>query len=200
MTIKKTGKLFILSGPSGSGKSTILREVLAQMPEVYFSITDTTRGPRPGEVAGKDYHYISQEEFAERREAGDFLESACYVGNWYGTPRRPIEERLQAGIDVFLDIEVQGAQQVKEKMPQAVTIFLFPPSMEILELRLRARDTDQEEKIIGRLKRAGEEFARAMFYDYLVINDKIDEAVDEVLSILKAEHCKLESRRHLIDS
>ena len=200
MTTKKTGKLFILSGPSGSGKSTILREVLAQMPEVYFSITDTTRGPRDGEVAGVDYNYIEKEVFKQRRDAGDFLESASYVGNWYGTPRRPIEERLQAGIDVFLDIEVQGAQQVKEKMPDAVTIFLFPPSMEILEQRLRARDTDQEEKILGRLKRAGEEFERAMFYDYLVINDKIETAVDEVLSIIKAEHCKLASRRHLIDS
>jgi len=199
MITRKTGKLFILSGPSGSGKSTILKGVLAALPEAYFSVSATTRGPRPGEVAGRDYLYISEEEFIELQNAEGFLESANYVGNWYGTPLPPIRERLDAGIDVFLDIEIQGAAQVKENMPEAVKIFLFPPSIAILEERLRARGTDTEEKILRRLERAIEEYARATFYDYLVINDTIEEAIAEVLAIVKAEHCKLESRRHLIN-
>ena len=198
MSIRQSGKLYILSGPSGSGKSTILKGVLARMPEAHFSISATTRGPRHGELAGRDYHYITKEAFFELAGVGGFLESAQYVGNWYGTPAGPIREKLAAGIDVLLDIEVQGAAQVKERMPEAVTIFLFPPSLAILEKRLRKRGTDTEEKIIARLKRAREEYARALFYDYLVINDTREEAIEEVLAIIKAEHCKLESRRHLI--
>jgi len=198
MITRTRGKLFILSGPSGSGKSTILKGVLAALPEVYFSVSATTRGPRPGEVAGRDYLYVDEAAFLQMKDEGGLLESNHHFGNWYGTPLPPIEERLVAGMDVILDIEIQGAAQVKENMPEAVKIFLFPPSIEILEQRLRARGTDTEEKIITRLKRAGEEYARATFYDYLVINDTIEEAIAEVLAIIKAEHCKLESRRHLI--
>ena len=198
MSMKQDGKLYILSGPSGSGKSTILKGALARLPEAHFSVSATTRGPRPGEIAGRDYHYMTKEEFYELAGIGGFLESAQYVGNWYGTPAGPIREKLAAGIDVLLDIEVQGAAQVKERMPEAVTIFLFPPSLAILEHRLRTRSTDTEEKIIARLKRAREEYGRALFYDYLVINDTREEAMEEVLAIIKAEHCKLESRRHLI--
>ena len=199
MTKKKWGKLFIISGPSGSGKSTILREVLAREKHAHFSVSATTRKPRPGEVHGKDYYFVSRAEFDRMVEAGGFLESARFVENCYGTPEAPIREKIAAGIDVILDIEVQGARQVKEKMPEAVAVFLFPPSMAILEERLRQRGTDTEEKIIKRLERAEAEFARAAFYNYLVINDKVEEAVKEIQAIIIAEGCKLEARRHLID-
>lgn len=200
MITRTHGKLIILSGPSGSGKSTILRGVMARLPQAYFSVSATTRDPRPGEEPGRDYYYVTQEDFYETAGVGGFLETSHHFSNWYGTPAQPVREKLETGTDVLLDIEVKGAAQVKEKMPEAVTIFLFPPSMEILEQRLRARDTDKEEKILRRLERAREEYARALFYDYLVINDTIDEAIEEVLAIIKAEHCKLESRRHLIES
>ena len=199
MTKKKTGKLFIISGPSGSGKSTILREALPRIENAYFSISATTRAPRPTEEHGRDYLFIKQEEFDQIERQGGFLESARYVGNSYGTPVLPIKQRLMEGIDVILDIEVQGARQVKKKMPKAVAIFLFPPSMAVLEERLRARGTDPEEKILQRLERARKEYARAAFYDYLVINDEVERAVEEICAIITAEGCKLESRRHLIE-
>ena len=198
MNSRKTGKLFVLSGPSGSGKSTILSGVLATLTEAYFSVSATTRSPRPGEVEGEHYLFMDEEAFLKRKDQDGFLESNFHFGNWYGTPRGPIEARLAEGRDVLLDIEVEGAAQVKGKMPEAVTIFLFPPSMAILEERLRARGTDTEEKVQTRLGRARKEHARADFYDYLVINDTIEAAIAEVLAIITAEHCKLEARRHLI--
>ena len=200
MSKQKTGKLFILSGPSGSGKSTILRRVFEKMPEVHFSISATTRTPRPGEIEGEHYYFVSEADFLQMKDASGLLESNYHFGNWYGTPQKPIETLLQQGQDVLLDIEVEGAAQVKGKLPQAVTIFLFPPTMEELERRLRLRGTDTEEKVIKRLSRAREESAKAMFYDYLVINDDLDDAITEVLSIIVAEGCKLESRRHLIEA
>ena len=197
--MKKKGKLFIISGPSGSGKSTVLREVLSCEKKAHFSVSATTRKPRPGEVDGKDYHFVTREAFDRIIEEDGFLEWARFVENCYGTPEAPIREKMAAGIDVILDIEVQGAKQVKEKMPEAVAVFLFPPSMAILEERLRTRGTDTEEKIRKRLERAEAEFARAAFYDYLVINDRVEEAVKEIQAIIIAEGCKLEARRHLID-
>jgi len=198
MISRNKGKLFILSGPSGSGKSTILKGVFEHLPDLYFSVSATTRAPRPGEVDGREYFFIDEETFLKQRDEDGFLESNHHFHNWYGTPRPPVEARLEAGIDVFLDIEVEGAMRVREKMPEAVAIFLFPPSVSVLEQRLRARGTDTEEKILNRLDRAREEYARAHAYDYLVINDTVEEAIAEVLAIIKAEHCKLESRRHLI--
>jgi len=196
--IKVAGKLFVLSGPSGSGKSTILKGVFEALPEAYFSVSATTRAPRPNEVDGRDYLFLDEEAFLKRKDEGGLLEANYHFGNWYGTPRGPIEERIREGRDVLLDIEVEGAAQVKGKMPEAVTIFLFPPSLAILEQRLRARETDHEEKILHRLDRAQKEYERAMFYDYLVINDTVEEAIGEVLAIIKAEHCKLEARKHFI--
>ena len=187
MTKQKTGKLFIISGPSGSGKSTILKQVLKNMPEIYFSVSVTTRPPRPGEAHGAHYHFISQGEFDQLAEADGLLEYARYVGNSYGTPAEPIRARLDAGVDVLLDIEVQGAEQIKDKMPEAVTIFLSPPSLEVLEARLRARGTDSEEKILHRLETAKEELTHVERYDYLVINDTIAQAVQEVETIVKSE-------------
>lgn len=198
MNFLQQGKLFIISGPSGSGKSTILKEVFPEIPKAHFSVSATTRTPRPDELDGVHYDFMSEETFLDLKNKGGLLESNYHFGNWYGTPKEPIEQRISKGEDVLLDIEVEGAAQVKGKMPGAVTIFLFPPSMAILEERLRKRGTDTEEKIIKRLARAEEELERAMFYDYLVINDKIDTAVDEVLSIIKAEGTRLSARKHLL--
>jgi len=180
------GRLFIISGPSGAGKSTILGHVLDKMPEVYFSISATTRAKRPSEVHGEHYHFISQEEFDRLAEEGGLLEYARYVGNSYGTPATPIQEKLNAGINVLLDIEVQGAEQVKEKMPEAIAIFLSPPSLEVLETRLRDRGTDTEEKIKNRLETAKRELEQVERYDYLVVNDTIEQAVKEVETIINS--------------
>jgi len=180
------GKLFIISGPSGAGKSTILGHVLDKMPEIYFSISATTRAKRPGEVHGEHYHFISQEEFDRLAEEGGLLEYARYVGNSYGTPASPIQEKLNAGVNVLLDIEVQGAEQVKEKMPEAIAIFLSPPTLEVLETRLRDRGTDTEEKIRNRLETAKRELEQVERYDYLVVNDTIEEAVNEVETIINS--------------
>jgi len=181
------GKLFIISGPSGAGKSTILNHVLQNIPEVYFSVSATTRKPRPGETHGEHYHFLSQEDFDLLAEEDGFLEYARYVGNSYGTPSAPIREKLEAGIDVLLDIEVQGAGQVKDKMPEAIAIFLSPPSLEVLETRLRARGTDTEEKIKHRLETAKAELEQVERYDYLVVNDTIEQAVKEVETIVKSK-------------
>lgn len=196
--MEQKGKLFIISGPSGSGKSTILKQVFPRIPKAYFSVSATTRTPRPDEVTGVHYDFMEEETFLALKDKGGLLESNYHFGNWYGTPKEPIEKRIAQGEDVLLDIEVEGAAQVKGKMSAAVTIFLFPPSMDELEKRLRKRATDTEDKIIKRLQRAEEELQRAMFYDYLVINDDLETAVEEVLAIIKAEGCKLESRKHLI--
>jgi len=187
MTTEKKGKLFIISGPSGAGKSTILRSVLETMPELYFSVSATTRGPRPGEIHGEHYHFMEQDAFDSLVEEDGLLEYAQYVGNSYGTPAGPIREKLDAGVDVLLDIEVQGAEQVKDKMPEAVAIFLSPPSLAILEERLRNRGTDREEKIKSRLETAKRELEHVDRYDYVVINDTIERAVKEVLNIVKSK-------------
>ena len=180
----KKGKLFIISGPSGVGKSTVLQAVLSSMPDLYFSVSATTRPARPGEVDGREYYFVTEEHFAQTDRAGGFLESARYVDYAYGTPLAPILEKMGAGIHVLLDIEVQGAIQVKEKMPEAVMIFLSPPSMETLEERLRSRGTDTDEKIEKRLLTAAQELSQLSRYDYLVVNDTIEQAVSEIREII----------------
>ena len=145
------GTLLVLSGSSGVGKSTIIAQVLEQRPELYFSVSCTTRAPRPGEVDGVNYTFISREEFQARIERGEFLEYAEYVGNYYGTSMTVIREKLEQGVDVLLDIEVQGAAKVRERLPDAASVFIVPPSFEELAQRLRGRGTDSEEKIQKRL-------------------------------------------------
>ncbi len=184
------GVLVIVSGPSGAGKSTVISRFLALRPEARFSVSITTRDPRPGEVDGRDYCFKSREEFLGMVKEDAFLEHAEYVGGCYGTPAAPVLEALAAGHDVLLDIEVQGAAQVKEKRPDAVTIFLSPPSLEELERRLRGRGTDTEEKIQDRLIAARREYSQLHKYDYIVINDDADTAVRELDSIITAEKCR----------
>lgn len=188
------GKLFVVSGPSGVGKSTILKELFARRKNLYFSVSATTRGPRPGEEDGVHYHFLTKETFLDWIGQGEFLEHAEFVGNYYGTPCRYVDQALADGQDVILDIEVQGAMQVFEKRPDTVGIFIAPPSWEELERRLTERGTDAPEKIRGRLQRAQEELLSASCYRYIVINDVVENAVTELNAIITAEHCRADER------
>lgn len=192
------GKTFIISGPSGVGKSTVLKALFRERGNMYFSVSATTRAPRESETDGVDYHFLSHETFKEWIRQGEFLEYAEFVENSYGTPKKYVYEAMEAGQDVILDIEVQGAVQVKERMPEVVRIYLAPPSWEELERRLRARGTDDEETIRKRLLRAKEEFKLAHTYDYFVINDTVENAVRELNSIMTAAYCRPEDRMHLL--
>lgn len=194
----KTGKTFIVSGPSGVGKSTVLRALFENRDDLYFSVSATTRAPREGERDGVDYHFIQADEFRSMIAADAFLEYAEYVGNFYGTPKMYVDAAMARGRDVILDIEIQGAKQVCEKRPETVRIFIAPPSWSELERRLTARGTDSPEKVQKRLLRAQVELQMAGDYDYFVINDTVDKAVEELRAILCAEHCKPAERMDLI--
>lgn len=195
----KRGTLLVVSGSSGVGKSTVIAQVLKERPDLYFSVSFTTRAPREGEVHGVNYYFVTREDFEARIARGEFLEYAEYVGNYYGTSMEVIREKLDKGVDVLLDIEVQGAAKVREKLPDAVTLFLIPPSFEELSRRLHARGTDSEEKIARRLETARREAKEIVHYDYVVVNDTVDHAAQEVLAILTAAACRLERRIHLIE-
>ncbi len=188
--MSEKGKLLVISGPSGAGKSTVVFKAIEGRSDVCFSTSVTTRSPRPGEVDGREYFFISFERFHEMVENDELLEHAEYVTNCYGTPRAYVEQRLNEGMNVVLDIEVQGARQVREKMPGAVLIFIAPPSLEELERRLRGRGTDTEEAILGRLTRACQEYKEADFYDYLIVNDDAEKAAAKLNAIIEAEHCR----------
>ena len=188
--MKNKGLLIVFSGPSGSGKGTILHDVLEQNPSVMLSVSATTRSPREGEQEGVNYFFLSKNQFEQLIADGGMLEHACYCGNYYGTPRKPVEEALKNGKDVILEIEVQGALQIKQKFPECITVFILPPSMEVLESRLRRRQTEDEETIQKRLTKAKEELTFAKQYDYVVVNGELKTAVDDMQAILRAEHCR----------
>ena len=192
------GRTFIVSGPSGVGKSTVLGALLDRRKDIYFSVSATTRDPRKGETDGKDYHFTTLAHFQELIAQDAFLEYAEYVGNFYGTPKQYVDEAMDAGRDVILDIEVQGALQVHSKRPDTVRIFIAPPSWDELERRLRSRGTDTQEKIAQRLLRAKVEFQTANTYDYFVINDTVEQAVRELEAIMLAEHCKPAERMKIL--
>ena len=192
MLIEEKGILFILSGPSGVGKGTVRKKLFEEASELQYSISMTTRDMRPGELDGIDYFYKSVEEFETLIEQNQLLEYAKYVSNYYGTPRKYVEETLAKGQDVFLEIEVQGALQVKENFPEGVFIFLFPPSLEELKNRIVNRGTESQELVVNRLKEARKEIEMMDAYDYVVVNDRVEHAVDKVKAIIKSEHLKRE--------
>ena len=192
--MQEKGKLIVISGPSGAGKSTVVFKAIEGREDVCFSTSVTTRKPRPGEVDGREYFFVDPDRFKEMVENDELLEHAEYVANSYGTPRAYVEEKLDAGLNVLLDIEVQGARQIREKKPDAVMIFIVPPSLEELEKRLKGRGTDTERAIEARLIRARQEYQEADFYDYLIINEDADKAAKELSAIILAEHCRFNDR------
>ena len=197
---KKTrGQLIVLSGPSGVGKSTVIAELLGERKDIYFSVSFTTRSPRVGEADGVNYNFVSREEFERMIAADELLEYAQYVGNYYGTSLKVIQDKLAAGVDVLLDIDVQGAAKVRSKCPEAVLIFIVPPSFEELSRRLHGRATDNEDVIAGRLQKAREEYRQIPNYDYLVVNDKVSTAAEEIVPTLTAEDCRTRNRLALVE-
>ena len=195
----RKGKTFIICGPSGVGKGTVVARLMASDPTLYFSVSATTREPRPGEIDGKHYHFLTQEQFDEWVKEGMFLEHAEFVGNRYGTPRQFIDKAMEQGRDVILDIEIQGAEQVHQKRPDVVRIFIAPPSWDELERRLIGRGTEDMDKVRSRLQRGKDEFMVASNFDYFVINDTVDRAVEEISAIMCAEHCKPDERIAMIN-
>jgi len=196
----RRGKIFIVSGPSGVGKSTVLKALLEKRPNLYFSVSATTREPRHGEIDGVHYHFLNVDTFRDWIAKDEFLEYAEYVGNFYGTPKKYVDLAMNKGRDVILDIEIQGAIQVCGKRSDAVRIFIAPPSWSELERRLTERGTDTPEKIQKRLLRAKVEFQTAYTYDYFVINDSVENAVAELDAIMTAEHCKPKERMEIINA
>lgn len=185
----KRGILVVISGFSGAGKGTIMRELIKKY-DYFLSISATTRKPRDGEVHGKDYYFQSKEEFQQMIQEGELIEWAEYVGNYYGTPKKYVEEQLSQGKDVLLEIEMQGGMLVKEQFPDALLIFISPPSADILKDRLTGRGTESREEIEKRLMRAVEEVKYMKDYDYIIVNDVLEDAVEKVNDLIKYDHYK----------
>lgn len=193
MNMNKKGILFVISGPSGVGKGTIKEALLKEIGDMASSISVTTRKPRVGEIDGEDYFFVSKEEFTKKIEKDEFLEWAQVYTNMYGTPRDFVSKQLDKGTDVLLEIDIQGALQVKKKMPSAVYIFISPPSIKELAFRLSCRGKDSPESISKRLAACENEMKQVKHYDYLVVNDDLNEAVKKVQAIILAERCKIEN-------
>lgn len=195
---KRRGTLLVISGPSGCGKGTVLKEYTDKNDNVYVSISATTRDPREGERYGVNYYYLTREEFEKKIEEHGFLEYADFCGNYYGTPREPVEEHLASGNDVILEIDVQGALQVRRNFPEAVLVFILPPSFEELRQRLIGRGTESMEIIKKRLSAATSEFEQAGEYDYVVVNDEVQRAAAEIKAIFDAEKCRAVNNKEFI--
>ncbi|WP_343753755.1 guanylate kinase [Lentibacillus halophilus] len=186
----ENGILFVLSGPSGVGKGTVRKELFEQEDDLAYSISMTTRERRAGEQDGVDYFYKTNQQFEQLIADNELLEYARFVNNYYGTPRRYVENTLAAGQDVFLEIEVQGAMQVKDNFPEGVFIFLFPPSLDELKSRITSRGTESQDAVLKRLQEARSEIDMMDAYDYVVVNDDVQKAVMKIQSIIQSEHCR----------
>ena len=196
---KKTGRLFIVSGPSGSGKDTVLKEIFKRCPEIEFSISSITRPMREGEVEGEKYNFISREKFEDMLKNDQLLEHNVFVGNYYGTPKAPVDKAIIEGKDMIIEVDVNGAFQIKKKLPNAISIFIMPPSLETLRTRLTGRGTEKAEVIEKRLGEALSEISRASEYDYIVVNNVLEEAVNDAVAIIKTDRMRTDRNLHLIN-
>ena len=189
---KKRGTLIVISAPSGAGKGTVISKLLEKENNLWLSVSATSRAPRTNDIEGVKYYFYSKEEFEGKIKEGYFLEYAEYAGNYYGTPKEFIEEKLNKGIDVILEIEIQGAMQIKNLIPESIFIFIMPPTLQELKRRLVGRNTDSKEKIIERFKIAYKEINEVSKYNYVVVNDEVDNAVRKIQAIIKAEKCRVD--------
>lgn len=194
----RKGRLIVISGPSGVGKGTVVKALMEREPEIRLSVSATTRDMRPGEIDGVQYYFVSHEAFEQMIAEDRFLEHAQYVGNRYGTPEAPVDRMLAEGRDVILEIEVQGGLQVMRRRSDAISVFIAAPSFEVLGERLRGRGDTDEEKVLMRLQQAQMEYLVAPQYHYIVINDRLEDAVSDIQAILRAEALKTEHQQHLL--
>lgn len=199
MSRMNRGRLFIISGPSGSGKDTVLKEIFKCCPEIEFSISSITRPMREGEIEGEKYNFISRERFEQMIENDELLEHNVFVGNYYGTPKAPVQRAIDEGRDMIIEVDVNGAFQIKEKLPDSVSIFIMPPSLEVLRERLSGRGTEKAEIIEKRMAEALWEIARAVEYDYIVVNDVLEQAVSDAVSVIKTDRMRADRNLRLIN-
>ena len=197
--MKSRGLLLVVSGPSGAGKGTICNALVGSHPEIFLSVSATTRKPREGEIEGKSYYFMQEEQFKDKIASGGFIEWACFCGNYYGTPKDKVEQLLDEGKDVILEIEVQGAMKVRSEYPEAVFVFVLPPSMHELRNRIVGRGTETEEVINERLKTAAWEFSHIAKYNYILLNDNIESAVERFSAIICAEKARVPRNLALIE-
>lgn len=189
---KKTGQVIVISSPSGAGKSSIVKALLERNNNLWLSVSTTTRAIRPGEKEGVNYNYVDKEDFLRKIDEEYFLEYTNYAGNYYGTPKKFIKEKIEHGTDVILEIEIEGAANIKKLIPEAIFIFILPPSLKVLLKRLKNRNTDSNEKIIERFHQTYKELNEVTKYNYVVVNDVLEDAINKVESIIKAEKCRVD--------
>lgn len=189
---KKSGQLIVISAPSGSGKGTIINKLLEENKNLWLSVSTTSRKPRTNDIPGTTYNFVTKEEFESLIKDDYFLEYTNYAGNYYGTPKGAIKEKLDKGIDVILEIEIEGASNIKKLVPEAIFIFILPPSLKILVKRLQKRGTDSKEKILERFHQAYKEINEVTKYNYVVVNDEVEKATDKIDAIIKAEKCRVD--------
>ena len=194
----KKGRLIVISGPSGVGKGTVVKALMERDPKVRLSVSATTRDIRPGEIHGVHYYFISKPEFEQMIADGRFLEYAQYVSNYYGTPEEPVDRMLEQGYDVILEIEVQGGLQIMERRPDAISVFIAAPSFEVLAQRLRGRGDTAEDVILERLETAKREYRTAKQYQYVIVNDRLEDAVDDIAAILRANALRANQQMELL--